>query len=149
MLNPPVFLHIHVHMPIIIFFCCPTLLLLIAGKFGGDLNLAVRCTTAKLKSANISLLNLYAYVCNYVWRYRTGPPNLKSANIFISAALDKTANISSCTVHCTSFRQGVPTQDLNRVLTLEDDPSWSWVLYQPVRRRSSRQCSMTRHQPGK
>ena len=41
-------------------------------KFGG---LAVYTTTAKLKSAKIS----YSHI--YIWRSRTEPPNLKSANI--------------------------------------------------------------------
>ena len=41
-------------------------------KFGG---LAVGKATVKLKSANIS------YTRIYVWRYRTKPPNLKTANI--------------------------------------------------------------------
>ena len=44
----------------------------IAGKFGGELNLAVwrsAFATAKLKSAKISYLRIY------VWRSRTEPPN--------------------------------------------------------------------------
>ena len=44
----------------------------IAGKFGGELNLAVwwsHFTTAKLKSAKFSSAHMY------VWRYHTAPPN--------------------------------------------------------------------------
>ena len=51
----------------------------IAGKFGGELNLAVwRSTfaTAKLKYANISYLHIY------MWRSRTEPPNL-NPSIFL------------------------------------------------------------------
>ena len=47
----------------------------IAGKFGGELNLAVwrfAPTTVKLKSANIS----YTHIHVYAWRSRTEPPNL-------------------------------------------------------------------------
>ena len=47
----------------------------IAGKFGGELNLAVwrsAWATAKLNSAKIS----YSHV--YLWRSRTEPPNLNS-----------------------------------------------------------------------
>ena len=48
------------------------LLYRIAGKFGGELNLAVWWSvfaTAKLKPAKISYLRIY------VWRSRTEPPN--------------------------------------------------------------------------
>ena len=48
----------------------PTSTYRITGKFGGELNLAVYTTTAKLKSAKIS----YSHI--YVWRSRTEPPNL-------------------------------------------------------------------------
>ena len=51
----------------------------IAGKFGGELNLAVWrsiITTAKLKSAKIS----YSHI--YVWRSRTEPPNLNPPIFF-------------------------------------------------------------------
>ena len=45
----------------------------IAGKFGGELNLAIwqsARTTVKLKSTKISYSRIY------VWRFRTKPPNL-------------------------------------------------------------------------
>ena len=56
-----------------------TLTYRIAGKFGGELNLAVWrsiITTAKLKSAKIS----YSHI--YVWRSRTEPPNLNPPIFF-------------------------------------------------------------------
>ena len=59
-----------------------------SGKFGGDLNLAVCATTAKLKSANISVLTLYAYIRKTI-PYLSA--KFKFANTFISAALDQTA----------------------------------------------------------
>ena len=63
----------------------------IAGKFGGELNLAIwRSTfaTAKLKCANISYLHIY------MWRSRTEPP-FKSANIFAIAIWGPTAKFNS------------------------------------------------------
>ena len=51
----------------------------IAGKFGGELNLAVwqsTFATAKLKSANISYLHIY------VWQFLTKPPNLNMPIFF-------------------------------------------------------------------
>ena len=77
----------------------------IAGKFGGELNLAVwqyAVSTAKLKSTN------FFPACMYVWRYRTIPPNLNPP--IVSKALFgakpsnlMTANISSYMVFALLF----------------------------------------------
>ena len=64
----------------------------IAGKFGGELNLAVwRSTfaTAKLKCANISYLHIY------MWRSRTEPPNLNPPIFFAIAIWGPTAKFNS------------------------------------------------------
>ena len=56
------------------------IIIYIAGKFSGKLNLAVwwYITTAKLESAKIS----YSHVIYmYVWQSHTEPPNLIPANI--------------------------------------------------------------------
>ena len=64
----------------------------IAGKFGGELNLAVWRSvfaTAKLKSANISYLHMYVWrslteqpnLIFLQWRFGAHPPNLIPANI--------------------------------------------------------------------
>ena len=63
-------------------------------KFG---SLAVCVKTAKLKSAK------FLYMCMYVWRYRTIPPNLSSLMVLKTSFLAKppnlmTANISGYTV---------------------------------------------------
>ena len=69
----------------------------IARKFGRELNLAVCVKTAKLKSAK------FFYVCMYVWRYRTIPPNLIPILVLKTSFWAKpphlmTANISGYTV---------------------------------------------------
>ena len=58
--------------------------------------------TAKLKSAK------FFYVCMYVWRYRTIPPNLIPIMVSFWAKLPNlmTANISGYTVYETSDMQG-------------------------------------------
>ena len=68
------------------------LLYCIAGKFGGELNLAfgaVYVKTAKLKSAK------FFYVCMYVWRYHTIPPNL-SPLMVLNVVFSQTAKFNDC-----------------------------------------------------
>ena len=69
-------------------------------KFGG---LAVCVNTAKLKSAK------FCYVCMYVWRYRTIPPNLIPIMVLKTSFWAKppnlmTANISGYTVISLSLQ---------------------------------------------
>ena len=59
----------------------------IAGKFGGDLNLAVGLPTAK--STKISSSHIY------VWRSCTEPTNLNLASMFVMAIWDSTTKFNS------------------------------------------------------
>ena len=70
-------------------FTCNYLLYHIAGKFGGELNLVVDVTTAKLKSTKIS------YSPIYVWWILYWTAKSKSANIFAIAILGSTAKFNS------------------------------------------------------